>query len=351
MTGLHTVDEFVTIPGVRPMPRIRYRRFRDTSDIPGMARANQAARDATGVEEVVTAEGMARDYAHLTNCDLSTDLLIVEHDGETAGYARVEWRDLENGTRSFTVIAVVEPVAARAGAYGPLLRWAEDRLVTIAATLDADPRPGALRAYSFGGEARLEAVLEEAGWTRIGQGYEMVRPTLDDIPDVPMPDGFEVRPISDDLASRRAVWDAATEAFADERDEAEPTEDDWEAHLADPRQDPTLWSVAFDGDEIAGAVQGLIDPDENTHHGRQRGLIDAVFTRRRWRRRGLARALIARTLVLLRDRGMTSAYLGVDGLNPNQAMDLYTSLGFEIASTSYDWSKPLPKGVAREETT
>ena len=43
---------------------------------------------------------------------------------------------------------------------------------------------------------------------------------------------------------------------------------------------------------------------------------------------------------------MTSAYLGVDGLNPNQAMTLYTSLGFEIASTSYDWTKPLPADVA-----
>ena len=43
---------------------------------------------------------------------------------------------------------------------------------------------------------------------------------------------------------------------------------------------------------------------------------------------------------------MTSAYLGVDGLNPNQAMTLYTSLGFEIASTSYDWTKPLPADAA-----
>ena len=77
---------------------------------------------------------------------------------------------------------------------------------------------------------------------------------------------------------------------------------------------------------------------------RERGLIDAVFTRRPWRRRGVARALIARTLVLLRDRGMTSAYLGVDGLNPNQAATLYTSLGFEIATTTYDWTKPLPAG-------
>ena len=64
--------------------------------------------------------------------------------------------------------------------------------------------------------------------------------------------------------------------------------------------------------------------------------------------------MIARGLVRLRDRGMTSAYLGVDGLNPNQAMTLYESLWFEIVSTTYDWMKALPAelgGRATETTT
>ena len=43
---------------------------------------------------------------------------------------------------------------------------------------------------------------------------------------------------------------------------------------------------------------------------------------------------------------MTSASLGVDGLNPNQAMTLYTSLGFEVATTGYDWTKSLPADAA-----
>ena len=97
---------------------------------------------------------------------------------------------------------------------------------------------------------------------------------------------------------------------------------------------------------MAGSI-----PTENAHHGRERGLVAAVYTRRQWRRRGLARALIARCLVRLRERGMTSAYLGVDGLNPNQATDLYASLGFEVVSTSYDWTKPLPADVAPGVTT
>ena len=74
-----------------------------------------------------------------------------------------------------------------------------------------------------------------------------------------------------------------------------------------------------------------------------RAYIAGVWTRRPYRRRGLAKALLARVLVLLRERGMTSAYLGVDGLNPNQAVHLYESLGFEVHTSETDWTKPIPR--------
>jgi mycothiol synthase len=313
-------------------------------DFPGMAAANQRARDAAGIEEVVTADGMARDYAHLVNCVLDRDLRIAERDGSIVGYVRVEWRDLEDGTRSFAMIAMLDPTSATTERYGTMLDWAETRLAEKAQAIPAAVRrPSTMRSFSFGPERALGAALESGGWSRDGRGYEMVRATLDDIPETPMPPGLDIRPVGLDPVSRRQVWDAATEAFADERGETVPTEEDWQNELADPLEDPSLWVIAFDGDEVAGGVQGRIDPAENAHHGRDRGVIAGVWTRRRWRRRGLARALLSRGLIQLRDRGMTSAYLGVDGLNPNQAMDLYTSLGFEVASTSYDWIKPLPR--------
>ena len=108
--------------------------------------------------------------------------------------------------------------------------------------------------------------------------------------------------------------------------------------------DPSLWVIAFDGDEIAGGVVNIVDPEENAQTGNHRGYVEAVFTRPAWRRRGLARALVAESLVRLRDRGMTSALLGVDGANPNQAMTLYEDIGFEIAATELEWRRPLTAG-------
>ena len=326
------------------VPGITFRGFRGfEADIPGLAAANQALRDAAGIEEVVTAADMARDYAHLTNCDLERDLLVAERSSRVVGYARCEWRDVADGTRAFATICVADPSERGTGVIAALAGWAERHLVEMARAIPTDERrPGALVTYTFGAEEESIEVLEANGWIRTGMGYEMVRPDLDDIPDVPLPPGLEVRPVPLDRANLRHVWDAATEAFRDERGETEPTEEDWQNFLANDREDPTLWAIAFDGDEVAGGVQGAIDPEENAHHGRERGIVEAVWVRRPWRRRGLARALIARVLVQLRDRGMTSAYLGVDGLNPNAAATLYRSLGFAPASTAYDWKKALP---------
>jgi mycothiol synthase len=340
---MDTLADEIEIADRPVVPGLRFRRFRGAADYPGMIAANQAARDAAGIEEVVTVEGMANNYDHLTNSDPDLDVLIVERAGTTIGYARVEWRDLTDGTRSFISICLLHPSERRQGIGRAMLGWCEARLAAKAAALpDRTTVPATMQAFAYGADAGAIALLERSGWTRTGQGYEMVRPTMDDIPDVPMPDGLVVRPVGTDSASRRAVWDAGAEAFRDHRSEPEPSEEDWQRVLADPSEDPSLWVVAFDGEEIAGAVLGKIDPAENAHHGRERGIAASVFTRRAWRRRGLARALLARTLVRLRDHGMTSAYLGVDSLNPNQAMTLYMSLGFEVSSMSIDWSKPLP---------
>ena len=348
-TGEIETDVAFVLPPDLAAAGFTVRGFAGPDDYVGMAAANQRSRDHARIEEVVTAEGMARDYSHLVNCALDRDLLIVEREGFIVGYVRVEWRDLEDGARGFRAIVMLDPVILASGLYAPMLQWAEARSIAKARAIPvAERRPSSLRTFSFGAEADFAAALEASGWIRSGHGYEMVRPTLDDIPELPMPAGLDVREITTDGTALRRVWDAATDAFRDERDEAEPTEADWDASLGDPLQDPSLWLIGFDGDEVAGGVHGRIDPEENAYHGRERGLVAAVYTRRAWRRRGLARALIVRCLVRLRERGMTSAYLGVDGLSPNQATDLYSSLGFEVLSTTFDWTKPLPADAAPE---
>lgn len=334
----------IHVPERPDVPGLRLRHYRGDTDHAGMAAANQALRDATGSLDLVTTESIAVQYAHLVNSDTHDDLLIVELDGAVVGYARVEWREAIDGPRYLQTICLLDPSLRRRGVGGAMLAWQERRMIELAATFPPDP-PCVMRAWSFDKDIGAGVLLERRGWAREGRGYEMLRPSLGAIPEVPLPDGFEIRPVSSQDARR--VWDASAEAFRDERGEGAWGEGDWERHIADPHRDPTLWAVAFVGDEVAGGVHGRIDPEENAHHGVQQGYIAGVWTRRPYRRRGLAKALLARVLVLLRERGMTSAYLGVDGLNPNQAVHLYESLGFEVHTSETDWSKPVPAKETR----
>lgn len=99
--------------------------------------------------------------------------------------------------------------------------------------------------------------------------------------------------------------------------------------------------VAFDGDEIAGAVLNAIYAEENDALGVRRGWLDSVFTRRAWRRRGLAKTLIVRSLHLLRARGMEVAVLGVNVDNPSGALGLYESVGFVEVERTTAWQRSV----------
>jgi ribosomal protein S18 acetylase RimI-like enzyme len=75
-------------------------------------------------------------------------------------------------------------------------------------------------------------------------------------------------------------------------------------------------------------VLNFIDQPENREYNRLRGYTENICVRRTWRRRGLARALIARSLSAIKERGMLEAALGVDTENVTGALQLYESMGF-----------------------
>jgi mycothiol synthase len=329
----------IELPAV---PGLRFRRFGGESDYPGMVAANMAARIAAGVEEAVTVEGMTNDYAHLTNSDRDRDVAIVEIEDRIVGYVRVEWLDQTDGSRSYDSICLLEPEARGRGIGRTMLRWAEDRIRGIAASHESDG-PRWIGTESWDADERARRLLASAGYEPVRTFFDMVRPSLDDIPAAILPEGFSIRPIG--RADLRAVWEADAKAFRDHWGGVDESEDAFQRFANDPRLDPSLHVVAFAGDEVAGAVLNLIDEAENEMFGRRRGLLDSVFVRRPYRRRGLARVLILESLRLLRERGMTSAWLGVDADNANAALHLYTSCGFVSERSMTAYRKPFdPRG-------
>jgi ribosomal protein S18 acetylase RimI-like enzyme len=167
----------------------------------------------------------------------------------------------------------------------------------------------------------------------------MTRDLADPITDLPLPEGLEVRPVSREDSHRLFLAD--NEAFLDHWGGVDSSDTAFARWSEESSFDPSLHVVAFDGDEIAGAVINAIYTDANRQLGVERGWLDSVFTRRAWRGRGLAHALVARSLTLLRERGLSEGILGVDANNETGAMGVYTDNGFVVSEKFTAYRRPF----------
>ena len=310
------------------------------ADVAETVRIVNAELAADGQPNRASLEGRAAYWRHPSEMfDSARDVTIAELDGRIVGYGIREWSDTSDGKRAYEVNGAVDPAFRRRGVGAALLAENERRQRALAQTHVTD-RPKVLDSWAGDGQAGDIALLEKNGFAIVRWFFEMVRPNLDDVPEVPLPTGLEIRPIDSDERVH-AVWRADVEAFRDHWGGFDDSDEALQRYLESPNHDPSLWLVAFDGDEVAGGIINGIEREENAALGVQRGWLHSVFTRRPWRKRGLASALISRSLVLLRERGMTSAILGVDAENPTGALGLYERTGFVTGYRSMAWRKPL----------
>jgi mycothiol synthase len=309
-----------------------------------MVAVANAANDADGVDERTSPEELHNYFKRRSDhFDPARDLAVVAVDGEIAGYGWSGWIDTTDGLREYRVSGYVHPAWQRRGIGTRLLGWLEERARGIAAE---HPAPADAFYATWSPEERVgkRVLLEQAGYRPVRTFYEMLRAPLDEVDVPPLPGGLEVRPIPTDRASLRRLFDADAEAFQDHWGGFVSDDAMFEEWLTDPKFDPSLHVVAWDGDEIAGAVINTISEHENAAFRRARGWLDSVFVRRPWRRRGLAQALVARSLVALRERGMAEAMLGVDADNPTGAVGVYERAGFAVAHRSFAYRRPMEPG-------
>ena len=167
----------------------------------------------------------------------------------------------------------------------------------------------------------------------------MERPIEAPIPEAPLPEGLEIRPAT--FEHFDAILAANNEAFRDHWGHSPITEEDKRAFREHPTTRPEYWKVAWDGDEVAGMVLNFVDADENRKLGRKRGYTEDICVRRPWRKRGLASALIAASIHMFRELGYEETALGVDADNPNGALGLYESFGYQTSTRHAIYQKVL----------
>ena len=333
MTAQALLQERITLPYAPNIPGLVFRGFRGESDFQVILDIINASKVPDQIERSDTLEDIARYYTHLNNCDLSRDLLIAEVDDQPAAYGRAEWNiDWEGNWVGFQ-IGFSNPDFRRKGIGTTLLRYFEERLRTIAEDHVADgtinkDTPRYYESFAADTEVGKRILFNKAGYSPVRYSYSMVRPFSEPVEITPMPEGLEIRKVQP--KQYRQLWEADQEAFQDHWGYIEGTEQDYQRWLKDPLNDPDLWRVAWDGDEVAGMVLNFLNEQENQEYNRLRGWTENISVRKAWRRRGLARALLTRSLQMFKDMGMDHAALGVDTQNPNGALNLYKSVGFQV---------------------
>ena len=323
-TGMQTQAALAGTQGLVMRP------YAGETDLPEMVRIQNAEWEADSIVDRETVADLRAWFGNPSEqFEPLRDVTIGEIDGRMVGHVKRDWVDTNDGLREFRTGGAVDPAFRRRGIGTALLRESERRSAILAAALPTD-RPLVVGCFTDDRNVGAKALAQGEGFEPARWFFEMHRTGVDrDLPEVPaLPEGIEVRPV--DESQYRAIWRADIEAFRDHWGGGDESDEAFRRYQDAPNFDPSLWVVAWEGDEVVAASINTIYHEDNKALAIKRGWLDSIFTRRPWRKRGLASALIVRSLHVLADRGIGIAALGVDADNPSGALRLYESHGFSV---------------------
>ena len=263
MRGMRQVD----LAGAPAIPGLRSRFFADTSDYEALASLFGVANQADQVPWFPTAQNIELEMGGGDGADPVNDIVLVEVDGRLVAGTGLE-RTLREDGPTYDIWGAVDPAYRRRGLGTALLRWTMAQARVRASR--EDPRTAVhVRGFTEDTETGHRALLEAAGFRTVRHFFLMRRTGLDDVPDAPLPQGLEIRPVAED--QWRTIFDAENEAFRDHWGHREMTDSDFRRTYSADELDTDLWVVAWDGDQVAGVVQTWVRPEENERLGVRRG--------------------------------------------------------------------------------
>lgn len=245
-------EELPVVPPVPRLPGVRIRPFRDESDYGRLA---EIIRESNGYDQIPwlpTVGNLRAELENRASIDPPRDLMVAELDGQAIGFTGVE-RVVRDGAPVYEMWCSLHPTYRRRGLGTALLEWTLAR-IRQRATVEDPGIPIVVHADAEEQEAGHRALLAQAGFAPVRHFFLMRRPTLDAVPDVPLPEGLEVRPVT--AADRRPILEAEFEAFEDHWGSRERSEEHFTLTLSRAELDTGLWVVAWDGDQIASSRTG-----------------------------------------------------------------------------------------------
>jgi ribosomal protein S18 acetylase RimI-like enzyme len=246
------------------------------------------------------------------------NLRVLEEEGAVVGYVDT-W--IEPPT--------MDVDAASVDHWGELFDWAEWRA----------PAAGVDRVRTFFVEGHpLEQFVHARGYRNIRASYTMEIELGEESPATTgAVEGIDIRAYRAGI-DERMTYEAQEESFEDHWDHTPQTFETWcEFGVKQLNFDPSLWFLAWDGEDVAGLSLNFLERSGDPGYG----WVGTVGVRRAWRRRGIAEALLRRSFRELHARGQRRVRLSVDAESVTGATRLYERVGMQVIRRSNTWQLEL----------
>lgn len=311
-----------------PLPTGYILRHPTEADVPGAQAVLDAAESYDAGETRAHDDELATDWRD-PGTHPETDWWVIV--GPADSIVAVGWLHPETAGE-ITADHYVHP-AHRGLGLGDLLL---DLIVARAAQLSPRRPDGAARmlvAWSEDRDHVRRAALKARGFEPARQFYEMAVDLDEEPAPAQWPPGLEPRSFRPDI-DEQYVWRADNEAFSEHYLYRMRTLEEWRLHhLETAGADPTLWWLAWDGEELTGYVTA-----SNGEHG---AVVGDLAVRKPWRGRGIGRALLLAVFRTLRERGQPVVRLMVDAQNVTSAVRVYEAAGMHVSRRFDVMEKPL----------
>lgn len=282
--------------------------------------------------------------------DPATDIhLVIGPQYDLVGYCEV-W-DLSEPHVSIHCWGCTHPNHRELGIGTHLVSWAERRAREAIPLAPPDARVS-MMFFTLSNNKKAAVLFTKNGFELVRHSWRMVI-ELDQPPPQPRwPDGITPRTFIPNQ-DERSAYAAGREAFSDHWGHVErPFEEGFRHWMhrinSDPDFDPSLFTLALDGDEIAGICYCR----KQAHGEPEMGWVASLGVRKPWRRRGLGLALLLNAFGEFYRRRRGKVGLGVDAQNLTGAVSLYEKAGMhsDPAHEYSQFEKELRPGVELRNT-
>jgi mycothiol synthase len=322
----------ITLPYMPDIEGLCFRPIRSEEDTEALyaVHAGRIAHDKVDllskIEDLPSRDGLRGALSQVVAAGKQDQWLVAQVNERVVGYSNQteSWFE-EDGVWVYFIGGWVLPEWRGQGIGTAMLHWGEHMARRSAASQYPNER------FEFA--ANASCTEQDATALLLHEGYYVGFTTLEMRQDIsiplraarPLPDGIEVRLVLPEhyplIVS--SIIESYQHEFPGNRFRGRVDRVAYfSARLSDPKRDPNLLYVAWDGNEIAGQITVMIE------NGRAE--VDQVSIRPAWRRKGLGRALLTRVLQDVRERGVEVIWLDTIAEYPTRAVDLYSSLGFHV---------------------